>query len=78
MKYWDVTDRLRNIRVPTLVTGGKYDEVSPKVAESIHCGINGSKRVTFQKSSHLPFWEERDKYMKVVVSFLDSVPGNGK
>ncbi len=78
MKYWDVTDKLRNIRVPTLVTGGKYDEVSPKVAESIHCGINGSKRVTFQKSSHLPFWEERDKYMKVVVSFLDSVPGNGK
>jgi proline iminopeptidase len=77
-KYWDVTDKLHNIRVPTLVTGGKYDEVSPRVAEGIHSGIRGSERVTFQKSSHLPFWEEREKYMKVVSHFLDSVPGNVK
>ncbi|HZW56239.1 MAG TPA: proline iminopeptidase-family hydrolase [Nitrososphaerales archaeon] len=73
MKYWDVTHKLPTIRVPTLVTGGRYDEVSPKVAESINRGIRGSKRVTFEKSSHTPFWEEREKYMKVVGDFLDGV-----
>ena len=73
MMYWDVTDKLPTIKVPTLVTGGKYDEVSTKVAESIHRGIKGSKRITFAKSSHMPFWEEREKYMQAVANFLDQV-----
>jgi proline iminopeptidase len=75
MKYWDVTDKLHTIKVPTFVTGGRFDEVSTKVAESIHKNIKGSKRSTFEKSSHLPFWEERDKYVKTVASFLDGVNG---
>lgn len=73
MMYWDVTDKLPTIKVPTLVTGGKYDEVSTKVAESIHKGIKSSKRLTFQNSSHLPFWEEREKYMGAIAKFLDEV-----
>lgn len=71
MKYWDVTDKLHTIKVPTYVTGGRYDEVSTKVAESIHRNIKGSKRSTFENSSHTPFWEEREKYMKAVARFLD-------
>jgi len=73
MMYWDVTNKLPTIKVPTLVTGGKYDEVSTKVAESIHRGIKRSKRLTFQNSSHMPFWEEREKYMRALESFLDRV-----
>ncbi len=73
MKYWDVTEKLPTIKVPTLVTGGRYDEVSPKVARSIHHGIKGSKLVIFPKSSHMAFWEEREKYMEVVGAFLDSI-----
>jgi len=73
MRYWDVTDQLSKIRVPTFVTGGRYDEVSTRVAESIHRGIKGSQRMTFQKSSHTPFWEERDKYIRAVAKFLDQV-----
>ncbi len=74
-RYWDKTDMLREIRVPTLVTGGRYDEVTPKVAQSIHEGIKGSKLVTFEKSSHLPMWEERDKYIETLREFLTSVDG---
>ena len=73
MMYWDVTDKLPTIKVPALVTGGRYDEVSTKVAESIHKGIKGSKRLTFENSSHMPFWEEREKYIKALAKFLDSV-----
>ncbi len=73
IRYWDATSQLHKIRVPTLVTGGRYDEVSPKVARSIHRGIRRSKLVTFPNSSHLPFWEERAKFMRVVRRFLDNV-----
>jgi proline iminopeptidase len=73
MRYWDVTDQISRINVPTLVTGGRYDEVTPKVAQSIHKGIKGSKIVIFEKSAHLPMWEERDKYIKTLADFLTSV-----
>ncbi len=73
IRYWDVTRELPRIRVPTLVTGGRYDEVSPKVAASIHKRIKGSQLVTFEKSSHLPMWEERAAYMKTLREFLASI-----
>lgn len=73
IRYWDVTNRLGEIRVPTLVTAGKYDEVSPKEARNIHKGIKGSKLVIFQQSSHLAFWEEREKYMATMRKFLASI-----
>lgn len=73
IRYWDASTRLRTIRVPTLVTGGKYDEVTPKVARQIHDGIKGSKMVIFERSSHLPMWEQRKKYMDTLARFLRSV-----
>jgi proline iminopeptidase len=66
IRYWDATNQLHKIKVPTLVTGGRYDEVSPKVARSIHNEIKRSKLVTFPKSSHTPFCEEREKFMRVL------------
>ena len=73
IRDWDVTDQLPTIRVPTLVTVGRYDEVTPRVAESIHRGIRGSKLVRFENSAHLAMWEERSHYIGVVRDFLDRV-----
>ncbi len=73
IKDWDVTDQLRTIRIPTLVTVGRYDEVTPRVAESIHRGIRGSRLVRFEKSAHLAMWEERAHYIEVLRDFLDEV-----
>ena len=73
IKDWDVTDQLPTIHVPTLVTVGRYDEVTPRVAESIHRGIQGSKLVRFEKSAHLAMWEERSHYIEVLRDFLDHV-----
>ncbi len=75
IKDWDVTDQLRRIRLPTLVTVGRYDEVTPRVAGEIHRGIRGSRLVRFARSSHLAFWEERPRYIQVVRDFLDGVRG---
>ena len=68
---------LPKIRVPTLVTGGKYDEVTPAVAQQIQAGIPGARRITFEGSSHTPFWEERERFMDVVGAFLQDVDRAG-
>jgi proline iminopeptidase len=70
LKDWDITDRLREIQIPTLVTGGRYDAVTPIVAETIHKGIRGSKLAIFEKSAHLPMWEEQEEYLKTVRNFI--------
>lgn len=66
----DFTDKLHTIKVPTLITCGKYDEVTPQIAATIHHRILNSELEIFQESSHLQFWEERDKYMQVLSSFI--------
>jgi proline iminopeptidase len=71
-KYYDISDQLHTIHVRTLVTGGRYDEVTPKIARNIHENIKGSKLVIFEKSSHLPMWEERERYIETLRKFLDS------
>ncbi len=73
IRNWDVTDQLPKIKLPTLITVGRYDEVTPRVAESIHRGIHGSKLVRFEKSAHLAMWEERAHYIEVVRQFLDAI-----
>ncbi|MCI4365788.1 MAG: proline iminopeptidase-family hydrolase [Thermoplasmata archaeon] len=74
IKDWDATSRLGEIRIPTLVTAGRYDEVTPVVAESIHRGIVGSEYQLFRESSHLAFWEERELYMDALEAFLVEHP----
>lgn len=70
IRYWDVTSQLHRIKVPTLVLGGKYDEVSPVVARDIHRHVKGSELTIFPHSSHLAFWEERDAFMTRILRFL--------
>jgi proline iminopeptidase len=74
IRNYDLTPRLGEIRVPTLVTVGHYDEVTPKVAHAIRDGIPGAVLTEFPMSSHTAFWEERDRYMDRVGGFLESVP----
>lgn len=73
LKNWDVTHRLGEIRVPTLVIGGRYDEATPAITETVHRGIPGSQWVIFENSSHMPHVEETGRYMQVLGDFLDRV-----
>ncbi|HEY2937494.1 MAG TPA: proline iminopeptidase-family hydrolase [Gaiellaceae bacterium] len=70
---WDRVDRLHEIRVPTLVTVGRHDELTPACSEQIHERIAGSKLVVFEQGSHMTFWEETEGYLRVVDEFLRSV-----
>jgi len=72
IKDIDLTPQLSRIRVPTLVTGGRFDEVTPNVARQIRDHVPGARQVVFERSSHMPFWEERAAFMDELASFLRS------
>jgi len=73
LEDWDITNRLGEIRAPTLVIGGRYDEATPPLTESLHRGIPGSEWVIFENSAHMPHLEETERYMQVLTKFLDRV-----
>jgi proline-specific peptidase len=73
LKDWDITDRLGEIVVPTLVTSGRFDEATPAIAETVHRGIAGSEWVVFEQSSHCAHAEEADRYGQVLDEFLSRV-----
>ena len=73
LKTWDITDRLAEIEVPTLITAGAQDEFTPVQAQRLNEGINGSELVTFESASHMQFVEEPERYRELVAGFLDRV-----
>jgi proline-specific peptidase len=70
LRNWDVRDRLAEIDVPTLVTSGRYDECTPKLAEDAQRGIPGAERVLFEDSSHTAYVEEPQRFRAVLAEFI--------
>ena len=75
VRRYDLTPELAKYHFPTLVITGRYDmNVAPVVAYKIHKAIPGSRFVVFEQSGHLPFYEEPDKFVHTVESFLAQTP----
>ncbi len=73
MATWDVRDQLGRIHVPTLITVGRRDSVTPGCAGRLHRGIRGSKLVVFHESGHDCVYKEQDRYLATVRDFLEQV-----
>lgn len=73
LRNWDRTERLGEIGVPTLVTVGRHDEITPACAQTIHNGIPGSEIRIFEESAHVAHLEESEAYVEAVSDFLARV-----
>jgi proline iminopeptidase len=73
---WDITNRLGEIRVPTLLTVGRHDEMWPSHMQDMQARIPGSELIIFEKSSHMAFVEEPEAYRAAINRFLDHVEQN--
>ncbi|KAI0375708.1 prolyl aminopeptidase-2 [Pilatotrama ljubarskyi] len=70
LKNWTIEDEAHKINVPTLLLNGAYDEASDSTVKPLFKAIPKIKWYTFAESSHMPHWEEREKYMSLVSEFL--------
>ncbi len=69
----DLAPKLAGFQFPTLVINGRYDmNVAPLTAWRLAHAIPGAKVVFFEQSGHLPAYEEPEKYIEVLESFLNS------
>jgi len=73
----DISDRLKEIDLPVLVSCGRYDYTTPVVARQIAGGIRNSELRIFENSSHTSHLEEPDAYLEAVEAFLVRGEGGG-
>jgi pimeloyl-ACP methyl ester carboxylesterase len=69
-KPWDIIDKLHLINVPTLITNGGDEQAQDHVVAPFFWKIPKTKWVMFKNSTHTAFWEERERYIRVVEEFL--------
>lgn len=62
---------LRAIEAPTLIVHGIHDQVIPFAqAQELNRAIRHSQLVPFSYSGHGLFWEERDKFNRLLMQFV--------
>ncbi|KAJ7149035.1 Alpha/Beta hydrolase protein [Mycena crocata] len=70
LKTWTVVDDLPKITVPTLLINGRYEAAQDFAVAPFFHRMPKVKWVQFAASSHMPFFEEKERYLQVVGDFL--------
>lgn len=74
LREFDVIDELPSIQVPTLVTAGRYDWITPvDENELIADKIPNSELVVFEYSSHNVLKDETEVFNNVVLEFVKGI-----
>jgi len=71
LRQVDLNPELPKFGFPTLVLTGRFDaNVAPSVAWKIHGAVPRSEFTVFERSGHLPFYEEPAAFIERVERFL--------
>jgi L-proline amide hydrolase len=70
---WDVTGRLGEINVPTLVVTGEHDEATPAINRTVSEALPGAESVIYPGCSHMAHVEDTEGYLQLLDSFMSRV-----
>ncbi len=70
---WDIKNRLKEIAIPTLMIGAKYDTMDPKAMEEQSKMVQNGVYLYCPNGSHLAMWDDQQVYMQGVISFIKQV-----
>ncbi len=71
IRGWTVMDRLGEIKVPTLVMGGREDFIFPPECQAeLAAGIPKSRLRIIERAGHNPYTERTDEVMEAVAEFI--------
>lgn len=70
---WDIKNRLKEIAVPTLMIGAKYDTMDPKAMEAQSKMVQKGSYLYCPNGSHLSMWDDQQVFMTGVIKFIKDV-----
>lgn len=72
LKSVEYTERLRTVRLPTLIITGEHDEISLQMSNEMHASISGSQLAVLPKSKHMTFVDQSAMFNNTVDVFIHS------
>ncbi|SDG77885.1 proline iminopeptidase-family hydrolase [Psychroflexus sediminis] len=69
---WDVSDRLKEIKTPTLMLGAKHDTMDPEYMEWMATEVQNGRSV-ITNGSHASQFDDPDTYFDGIISFVKDV-----
>jgi proline iminopeptidase len=73
---WDIKNRLKEIAVPTLMIGAKYDTMDPKAMEAQSKMVQQGSYLFCPNGSHLAMWDDQQVFMNGVIKWIKGVDEN--
>ena len=70
LEKWDRKADLKNISIPTLVIGAKYDTMDPKHMSAMSKLVQNGTYLFCPKGSHMAFYDDQKVYFDGLISFL--------
>ena len=70
---WDIKDRLKEIRIPTLMVGAKNDTMDPKAMEEQSKLVQNGRYLYCPNGSHMCMWDDQKVFMDGVIRFIKDV-----
>lgn len=70
---WNVKDRLKEIKTPTLMIGAKYDTMDPAAMEEQSKLVQHGRYLYCPNGSHLAMWDDQEVFMAGVIKFIKDV-----
>jgi len=70
---WDIKNRLKEITVPTLMIGARFDTMDPKAMEEQSKLVQHGRYLYCPNGSHLAMWDDQQVYMTGVIQFIEDV-----
>lgn len=67
---WDVSKELKNITIPTLVVGAKYDTMDPEYMKWMATQFPKGNYLYCANGSHMSLYDDQQTYMNGLIDFL--------
>ena len=72
LKGWDISNRLKELTVPTLMIGGTYDTMDPKYMEWMSTQVQHGRSLTC-KAGHMAQYDDPNIYFTGLIKFINDV-----
>ncbi len=73
LEKWDIKDRLKEIKIPTLMIGAKYDTMDPEYMKWMSTQVQNGRYLYCPEGSHLAMWDDQKNYYPGVIQFIKEV-----
>lgn len=73
LEKWDIKARLKEIKVPTLTVGAKFDTMDPEHMKWMSTQVQNGAYLYCPEGSHLAMWDDQQHFYPGIIKFIKDV-----